>query len=151
VLKGDEIMARIERLAPEARALFGEIWWLGEETEGTVPPEEVLAGDVEQRLAELPIEAREEVFDLFGAIGRHEFEEVCRLQAEGDKSMRIAALIQQAQDLDRNAGRPVNQSMTLGEAIPKLEAAGKMDPLERKYLDSVKDELVWVPVSEEDE
>src|SRR5215217_4539031 len=129
MLKDEEIQARIESLSPEARALFWEIQRLGEETGFTVPSEEVLAGDVEQRLAELPIEDRTEFFDLYGAIARHYLEEGYRLQAEGDKNMRMAALIQQAQDLDRNAGRPVNQSMTLGEAIPKLEAAGKLDPL----------------------
>ena len=41
--------------------------------------------------------------------------------------------------------------MTFEKSIAKLEAAGKLDPLERKYLHAVKDEIVWIPVSEEDE
>jgi hypothetical protein len=62
VLKNDEIRARIERLSPEVRALFWEIWWPGEETEVAAPLEEVLVGDEMQRLDELPIEDRTEFF-----------------------------------------------------------------------------------------
>ena len=40
--------------------------------------------------------------------------------------------------------------MTLKEAVPKLEAVGELGLLERAYLKSVKDELVWVPVDEEE-
>ena len=36
------------------------------------------------------------------------------------------------------------------EAVPKLEAVGELGLLEREYLKSVKDELVWVPVDEEE-
>ena len=59
-------------------------------------------------------------------------------------------LIERAQELDRRAGRPVNEAMTLKEAVPKLEAVGELGLLEREYLKSVKDELVWVPVDEEE-
>ena len=59
-MKNDEIRARIERLSPEARALFWAIWWPGEETEVAAPLEVVLVGDEMQRLDELPIEDRRE-------------------------------------------------------------------------------------------
>jgi hypothetical protein len=36
----------------------------------------------------------------------------------------------------------------LRRAIPKLEGAGKLDVLEREYLESVKGEIVWVPREE---
>ena len=150
VLKDDEIKARIERLSPEARALFWEIEWRGEEHGFAIPPEELLVDEL-ARMASLPVEDRAELVGLFRAIARWTYQEGYRLQAEEAKHERFATLIQQAQDLDRGAGRPVKENMTLGEAIPMLEAAGKLDPLERKYLDSVKDEIVWVPVSEEDE
>jgi hypothetical protein len=59
-------------------------------------------------------------------------------------------LIARAKELDRRAGRPVNEAMTLEEAVPKLEAAGELGLLEREYLKSVRGELVWVPVDEDE-
>ena len=150
-MKDDEIKARIERLSPEARALFWEIERRGEEHGFALPPEESLVNDELARMASLPVEDKAEIVGLFRAIARQAEQEVYRLQAEEAKHARFVTLIQQAQDLDRLAGHPVKENMSLGEAIPKLEAAGELDPLERKYLDSVKDEIVWVPVSEEDE
>ena len=67
------------------------------------------------------------------------------VQAEG-----FIKLIERAQELDRRAGRPADEAMTLKEAVPKLEAVGELGLLEREYLKSVKDELVWVPVDEEE-
>jgi hypothetical protein len=55
-----------------------------------------------------------------------------------------------AQELNRRAGRHVNENMTLEEVVPKLEEAGELGTLDREYLNSVKDELVWVPVPAEE-
>jgi hypothetical protein len=40
--------------------------------------------------------------------------------------------------------------MTLKEAILKLEAAAELSTLEREYLKAAKQELVWVPVDEDE-
>jgi hypothetical protein len=40
--------------------------------------------------------------------------------------------------------------MILEDVVPKLEEAGELGTLDREYLNSVKDELVWVPVPAEE-
>jgi len=145
----EEIVGRIERLSPEARALFWEVQRRGEETEFRVPPDESVT-NLHQRMANLPPQDLAEFIGLFRAIARRAREEGLRLEAEGVRHEGFMEIIERAQELDRRAGRPVNETMTLGEAIPKLEAAGELDLLEREYLKSAKDELIWVPVDEEE-
>ena len=41
-------------------------------------------------------------------------------------SRRAAALIQRAQDLDRAEGKPVNDAMTVKQAVERLREAGKL-------------------------
>ena len=53
----DEIAGRIERLSPEARALFWEVVRRGEETEFRVPPDELVV-NLHQRMASLPLQDR---------------------------------------------------------------------------------------------
>src|SRR5215218_1108644 len=65
----DEIAGRIERLSPEARALFWEVVRGGEETEFRVPPDELVV-DLHQRMAGLLLQDRVEFVDLFRAIKR---------------------------------------------------------------------------------
>jgi hypothetical protein len=146
----NEITARIELLSPEARALFLEVGRRGEEYEFHAPPFEVLDDELLSRINSLPGEDQREFFGIFGALARYYREEGLRLQAEGIRAEGFAKLIERAQELDRRAGRPVNESMTLKEAVPKLEAAGELDTLDREYLNSVWGELVWVPVPEEE-
>jgi hypothetical protein len=145
----DEIADRIEGLSPEARALFWEVQRRVEETEFKVPPDELVA-NLHQRMAGLPPQDQPEFVNLFRAIVRQAHEEGLQLEAEAVKAEGFKKLIERAQELDRRAGRPVNEAMTLKEAIPKLEAVGELGLLEREYLESVKDELVWVPVDEEE-
>jgi hypothetical protein len=145
----DEIADRIEKLSPEARALFWEVERRGEEAEFKVPADELVA-NLHQRMASLPPQDRSEFVDVFHAIARQAEEEGLRLQAEGVKHEGFAKLIERAQELDRHAGRPVNEAMTLEEAVPKLEEAGELGLLEREYLKSVWGELVWVPVDEDE-
>jgi hypothetical protein len=70
----DEIAGRIERLSPEARALFWEVVRRGEETEFRVPPDELVV-NLHQRMAGLPLQDRVEFIDVFGAIMRQAREE----------------------------------------------------------------------------
>jgi hypothetical protein len=145
----NEIAGRIESLSSEAPALFWEIERRGEETKFKVPPDELVA-NLHQRMAGLPPQDQPEFVDLFRAITRKAHEEGLRLEAEGLKHEGFMKLIARAQELDRRAGRPVNEDMNLKEAIPKLEAAGELSLLEREYYEAVKHELVWVPVDEDE-
>jgi hypothetical protein len=129
----DEIADRIEGLSPEARALFWEVQRRGEETEFRVPAHELVT-NLNRRMLDLSPYDQVEFLELFGAIGRRELEEGFRLEAKGIKQEGCAKLIKRAQELDRYAGRPVNEAMTLEEAVPKLEAAGELGLLEREYL-----------------
>jgi hypothetical protein len=144
----DEIEARIERLSVEAQELYWEVMRRGEEFEFYAPPLEVLDDELLTRIKALPIDDRREFFGVFSASARKGREEGVRLEAEAIKFEGFAKLIERAQGLDREAGRPVNEDMTLEEAIPKLEAAGKLDTLEQEYVKSVWGEIVWVPREE---
>jgi hypothetical protein len=143
----DEIADRIERLSPEARALFWELQRRGEETEFKVPPDELVV-NLRQRMASLPPQDQPEFIDIFRVIAHQAHEKALQLEAEAVQAEGFAKLIRRAQELDRRAGRPANEAMTLEEAVPKLEAAGELGVLEREYLKSVWGELVWVPVDE---
>ena len=76
----DEIEARVERLSPEAQALFWEIEWRGEKTEFRVPPDELVV-NLHQRMAELPSQDQPEFIDLFRAIAQESREKGERLSA----------------------------------------------------------------------
>jgi superfamily II helicase len=43
-----------------------------------------------------------------------------------EKARRAAALMQRAQDLDRAEGKPVNDAMTVKQAVERLREAGKL-------------------------
>jgi hypothetical protein len=118
----DEIAGRVERLSPEARALFWEAQRRGEETEFRVPPDELVV-NLHQRMAELAPRDRVEVVDVFRAVARAADKERKRLAAELLEIETFANIIERAQELDRQAGRPIKQDMTLGEALARLEEA----------------------------
>jgi hypothetical protein len=118
----DEIAGRIERLSPEARALFWEVVRRGEETEFRVPPDELVV-NLHQRMAGLPLQDRVEFIDVFGAIMRQAREEGLQKKAEAAQAEGFIKLIKRAQALDRQAGRPIKEDMTLGEALARLEEA----------------------------
>jgi hypothetical protein len=118
----DEIPDRIERLSPEARALFWEVARRGEETEFRVPPDELVV-NLHQRMAELAPRDRVEFIDVFGAIMRQAREEGLQQKAEAAQAEGFTKVIKRAQALDRQAGRPMKEDMTLGEALARLEEA----------------------------
>jgi hypothetical protein len=146
----EDIFRRLSRLSPEAQELFWEVMRQGEEADFTVPPDELVV-DLHQRMTSLPRSDQPEFVALFRDMAHEHHEEGLRLEAEALQFEGFAKLIERAQDLDRRAGRPVNEHMTLAEAIPKLEAAGELSVLEREYVEAAKDEVVWVPVEEDDE
>jgi hypothetical protein len=145
----DEIANRIKRLSSEARALLWEVERWGEETECKVPAAELVV-NLHQRIADLPPSDQPEFIDIFRCIARQAHEDGLQLEAEAVKHEGFIKLIERAQELDRRVGRPAGETTTLREAVPKLEAAGELSLLEREYLASVRDELVWVPVDEDE-
>jgi hypothetical protein len=118
----NKIAGRIERLSPEARALFWEVVRRGEETEFRVPPDESVV-NLHQRMADLSPQDQREFTDVFRAIARQGHAEGLQLQAEAAQAEGFIKLIERAQELDRQAGRPVKEDMTLGEALARLEEA----------------------------
>jgi hypothetical protein len=138
----EEIRGRLARLSPQARALFWELELQGKESNFEVPADELVI-DLHQRMLDLP--DREEFVELHRAIGSKAHEEGLRLEAEALKHEGFAKLIERAQELERQAGRPVKEDMTTGEAIGRLEEAGELGSLEWAYFDAIKDEIIWVP------
>jgi hypothetical protein len=83
-------------------------------------------------MTELPPEDQAEFVGLFRVIGRVALEEGQRIEAaEALEAEGFIKLIERAQELDRQAGRPVKEDMTTGEAIGRLEEAGELGTLER--------------------
>ena len=101
----DEIAGRIERLSPEARALFWEVQRRGEETEFRVPPDELVV-NLHQRMAGLPPQDRVEFVDVFRAVARAAGEKRKRLADELLEIETFANIIERAQGLDRQASAP---------------------------------------------
>jgi hypothetical protein len=74
-------------------------------------------------MAELAPRDRVEFIDVFGAIMRKAREEGLQQKAEAAQAEGFTKLIKRAQALDRQAGRPIKEDMTLGEALARLEEA----------------------------
>ena len=74
----DQIADRIERLPPEARALFWEVLRRVAETKFKVPPDKLVV-NLQQRMVGLPPQDQWEFVDLFRAIARDAHEERNRL------------------------------------------------------------------------
>ncbi|HKH39972.1 MAG TPA: hypothetical protein VKA82_22700, partial [Rubrobacter sp.] len=102
--------------------LFWEVVRRGEETEFSVPPDELVV-NLHQRMVGLPLQDRVEFVDLFRAIKRQAYEEGMQLEAEAVQAEGFIKLIKRAQELERRAGRSIKQDMTLGEALARLEEA----------------------------
>ena len=125
-MNNDEIEVLLRRLSPRAREVYDQIETLVERPsrEGT-SPEEV----GKQAAALLDGFTLSDRTDLLGilevrmAYVEHQGEEARR---KVEKARRAAALIQRAQDLDREEGKPVNDAMTVKQAVERLREAGKL-------------------------
>jgi hypothetical protein len=149
VLNEDDIARLVERLSPEAHALFWEVEEHGAEAEHKVPALE-LGPDLVARISAMPVGDQREFFGMYRAISQWHREEGLRLEAGAVEAEGYAKLIERAKELDRQAGRPVKEDMTTGEAVARLEEAGELGALERAHFDATKNEIIWVPVDEDE-
>jgi hypothetical protein len=147
----EDVASRIERLSPEARELFWEVWEVerrGAEADFKIPALE-LVPDLVARISSLPVGDQAEFFAVFRAIAERSRAERVRFEAGEVEAEGYIKLIERAQELDRLAGRPAKQDMTTGEAVTRLEEAGELDALELGYLRSAMNDLIWVPEPDE--
>ena len=125
-MSDDEIEDLIRRLSPRAREVYDEIEKLYERAsrEGTSPEEVAL--QVRALSDGLTLSERTDLMKILEAQMadvEHQGEEAKR---KVEKARRAAALIQRAQDLDRAEGKPVNDAMTVKQAVERLREAGKL-------------------------
>jgi hypothetical protein len=146
-VSNDMIEALLRRLSPEAREVYDEIEKLNERAtrEGTSPEE--VGAQAAALLDGLTVSARTELVEILEAQMAHvEHQgEVARRREE--EMRRAAALMQRAQELDREEGKSVNNAMSLKAAVERLRAAGKLSEEER-FFERVKNRVVEVPVTE---
>jgi hypothetical protein len=113
----------LRRLSPRAREVYDQIETLVERPsrEGT-SPEEVAAQVRALRDGLTPSEHTDllKILEARMAYVEHQGEEARR---RVEKARRSAALIQRAQDLDRAEGKPVNDAMTVKQAVERLREA----------------------------
>jgi hypothetical protein len=125
-VSNEKIEVLLRRLSPRAREVYDEIETLVERPsrEGT-SPEEVAAQVRALRDGLTPSEHTDlmKILEARMAYVEHQGEEARR---RVEKARRAAALIQRAQDLDRAEGKPVNDAMTVKQAVERLREAGKL-------------------------
>jgi hypothetical protein len=125
-VSNDVIEALIRRLSPRAREVHEKIEAMEERAsrEGTSPEE---VGEQAAALLDgLTVSERtdlQKILEAQMADAEHQGQEARR---RVDKARRAAALIQRAQDLDRAEGKPVNDAMTVKQAVERLREAGKL-------------------------
>jgi hypothetical protein len=125
-VSNDVIEARLRRLSPRAREVHDEIEKLYERAsrEGTSPEEVAL--QVRALSDGLTLSERTDLMKILEAqmaYVEHQGEQARRKE---EQARRAAALIQRAQDLDREEGKPVNDAMTVKQAVERLREAGKL-------------------------
>jgi hypothetical protein len=147
-VRNDEIEDLLRRLSPRAREVYDQIETLVERPsrEGT-SPEEVAAQVRALRDGLTPSEHTDllKILEAQMAEVEHQGEEARR---KVEKARRAAALIQRAQDLDRAEGKPVNDAMTVKQAVERLREAGKLSEEDVRFFERVKDRIVEVPATE---
>src|SRR5215208_5016548 len=125
-MSNDMIEALIRRLSPRAREVYDQIETLVERPsrKGT-SPEEVAAQARALRDGLTPSEHTDliKILEARMSYVEHQGEEARR---RVEKARRAAALIQCDQDLDRAEGKPVNDAMTVKQAVKRLREAGKL-------------------------
>jgi hypothetical protein len=116
----------LRRLSPRAREVYDEIETLVERPsrEGTSPEE--VGAQAAALLDGFTLSDRTDLLRILEArmaYVEHQGEEARR---RVEKARRAVALIQRAQDLDRAEGKPVNDAMTVKQAVERLREAGKL-------------------------
>jgi hypothetical protein len=147
-MNNDEIEVLLRRLSPRAREVYDQIETLVERPsrEGTSPEE---VGEQAAALLDgLTLSDRTDLMKILEA-------QMTDVEHQGEKARRreeqmrqAAALMQRAQDLDRKEGKPVNNAMTLREAVERLRTAGKLSEEEERFFERVKDTVVEIPATE---
>jgi hypothetical protein len=143
------IGALLRRLSPRAREVYDEIEKLYERAsrEGTSPEEVAL--QVRALSDGLTLSERTDLMKILEAQMadvEHQGEQARRKE---EQARRAAALMQRAQELDHEEGKPVNNAMTLREAVERLRTAGKLSEEEERFIERVKDKVVEVPATTE--
>jgi hypothetical protein len=125
-VSNDVIEALLRRLSPRAREVHEKIEAMEERAsrEGTSPEE--VAAQVRGVFDGLDPSERtdlQKILEARMADVEHQGEEARR---RVEKARRAAALIKRAQYLDREEGKPVNDAMTVKQAVERLREAGKL-------------------------
>jgi hypothetical protein len=125
-VSNDKIEDLIRRLSPRAREVYDEIEKLYERAsrEGTSPKEVAL--QVSALSAGLTLSERTDLMKILEAQMADVERQGKEARRKVEKARRAAALIQRAQDLDRAEGKPVNDAMTVKQAVERLREAGKL-------------------------
>jgi hypothetical protein len=125
-VSNDKIEDLIRRLSPRAREVYDEIEKLYERAsrEGTSPKEVAL--QVSALSAGLTLSERTDLMKILEAQMADVERQGKEARRKVEKARRAAALIQRAQDLDRAEGKPVNDAMTVKQAVERLREGGKL-------------------------
>ena len=125
-MSNEKIEVLLRRLSPRAREVYDQIETLVERPsrEGTSPEE--VGAQAAALLDGFTLSDRTDLLRILEAQNadvEHQGE-VTRRRVE--KARRAAALTRRAQDLDREEGKPVNDAMTVKQAVERLREAGKL-------------------------
>ena len=125
-MSNDKIEYLIRRLSPRAREVYDQIETLVERAsrEGTSPEE--VGAQVGALSAGLTLSERTDLMKILEAQMADVEHQGKEARRRVEKARRAAALIQRAQDLDRAEGKPVNDAMTVKQAVERLREAGKL-------------------------
>lgn len=128
-MEHNELRARrAARLSPAGRELLAEI---ERALEGPTPPD---PASFIERIGALPPNDRAEIVSVVGGMGREFGARAAANQEQVAMMGEAAEIIREAQERDRAAGLPVDENMTLGEAIEKLRGASGTDELPDKVF-----------------
>ena len=119
---------RAARLSPAGRELLAEI---ERGLDGPNPPDPT---PFIERIGALPPNDRAEIVAVVGGMGRGFGARASANQEQAAMMGEAAEIIGEAQERDRAAGLPVDENMTLGEAIEKLRGASGTDELPDKVF-----------------
>ncbi len=119
---------RVARLSPAGRELLAEI---ERALDGPNPPD---PAPFIERIGALPPNDRAEIVAVVGSMSREFGARAAANQEQAAMMGEAAEIIREAQERDRVAGLPVDENMTLGQAIEKLRGASETDELPDKVF-----------------